>query len=513
MYLMDGPLNQESKLVTPESNDLSNNSLRRRVIRGGATYLVARLVVQFLQLLLTLYVVRLLNPVDYGQMATALVYIGLAELLAEAGLGRALIQVRSLQRSALSQAFTLSLALAFALYGVLWVLSGAIGARGAIDDFVTLLRVCALVVLFVPFQSVASAMLERDLKYAHQSIVVVAMAIVQSGLTVGLAITRHGVWSLALSLLGARLTQAILTMYLAGFWPTLAVPTAEGGKLLHYGMTISAGTLLWYVYGNADVAIVTGTLGVVAAGYYSVALQIVMMPVDKVSAVINQIAFATYCKLQAEPDRMRGLFRRLLVVRSLVATPTLVGLALVAEDAIPLVFGEKWRSTIVLLRLLAPLGVAMIVGVSFSPLFYALGRPDVMLKYAAASAVVLPTAFFVGSEAGGVVGVCIAWLVAYPLCVAVLIHGTRRLTGIGLADIFSMLYSVMAASIFMAGMVLVVRYVMADDISSVRLTASIAVGIASYAGWFWVFPPTELKSTVISVLRELTPQLRSRHHN
>jgi O-antigen/teichoic acid export membrane protein len=510
---MDGPLNQESKLVTPVSNGLSNNSLRRQVVRGGATYLAARLVVQLLQLLLTLYVVRLLNPADYGQMATALVFIGLAELLAEAGLGRALIQVRSLQRSTLSQAFTLSLVLAMALYGVLWVLSGVIRARDAMDDFVTLLRVCAMVVLLVPFQSVASAMLERDLKYAHQSIVVVAMAIVQSSLIVGLAITGHGVWSLALGLLGARLTQAILTMYLAGFWPTLAVPTAEGGKLLHYGMIISAGTLLWYVYGNADVAIVSGMLGVVAAGYYSVALQIVMMPVDKVSAVVNQIAFATYCKLQAEPDRMRSLFRRLLVVRSLLATPALVGLALVAEDAVPLVIGEKWRPAIVLLQLLAPLGVAMIVGVSFSPLFYALGRPDIMLKYTMANAVVLPTAFFVGCKAGGAVGVCIASLVAYPLSIVVLIHGTRRLTGIGLAEIFSMLSSVMAALIFMAGMVSLGRHVMADETAHIRLAASIAVGVASYASWFWVFAPSDLKATVISVLRELVPRPRSRHHD
>jgi O-antigen/teichoic acid export membrane protein len=410
----------------------------------------------------------------------------------------------------LSQAFTISLALAMGLYGVLWVLSGVIRVRDAFDGFVTLLRACAILVLFVPFQSMASAMLERDLKYAQQSIVVVAMAVVQSGLTVGLAITDHGVWSLALSLLGARLTQAILTMYLAGFWPALAVPTAEGGKLLHYGMIISAGTLLWYVYGNADVTIVTGTLGVVAAGYYSVALQIVMMPVDKVSAVVNQIAFATYCKLQAEPDRMRSLFRQLLVVRSLLATPALVGLALVAEDAVPLVIGEKWGPAIVLLQLLAPLGIAMIVGVSFSPLFYALGRPDIMLKYTMASAVVLPTAFFVGCKAGGVVGVSIAWLVTYPLSIVALVQATRRLTGIALADIFSMLSSVMVASVFMAGMVLVVRYAMADEIAYIRLFASIALGIASYASWLWMFAPSDLKSALSSILRELIPQLRSR---
>src|SRR5271166_688904 len=66
--------------------------LRRRAVRGGALLIATRLLTQVFVWAITLAVAKLLLPSDYGVMTMGLLFVGLADLLAEAGVGKALIQ-------------------------------------------------------------------------------------------------------------------------------------------------------------------------------------------------------------------------------------------------------------------------------------------------------------------------------------------------------------------------------------------------------------------------------------
>src|SRR5262249_9198185 len=74
-------------------------NLRRRAIRGGTIFLVSRLATQLFVWCVTLIVARLLSPFDYGLMTTGLIFVGLADLLSEAGIGKALVQKERLEPS------------------------------------------------------------------------------------------------------------------------------------------------------------------------------------------------------------------------------------------------------------------------------------------------------------------------------------------------------------------------------------------------------------------------------
>src|SRR5690242_14807978 len=70
--------------------------LRRRAVRGGAVLVATRLLTQTFLWAVTLVVARLLTPYDYGLMTTGLIFVTLADLLADAGVGRALVQKKDL---------------------------------------------------------------------------------------------------------------------------------------------------------------------------------------------------------------------------------------------------------------------------------------------------------------------------------------------------------------------------------------------------------------------------------
>ena len=481
--------------------------LRRQAVRGGTILLAARLGAQLFQWSATLFVTRLLLPDDYGMMTAGVLFVGLGDMLAEAGMAKALVHQKTLAAADVAQAFTLSLLLSAVLYAGLWVIAEPAAVMQQKPEFAVFLRVLGLLLFLIPFRSVAGAHLERRLALGRQSAVHLTVGVGQSVLVLCLAFAGWGYWALAAGTLTSRLLEAACLWYASGWRPALALPGREAWGLLHYGMHVSGATLLWFVYNNADFAAIDAFYGAVVLGSYAVAFQLMMLPVQKVSAHVNQILFSVFCRLQDDRQRIRDWFLRVTVLLTFVIAPALVGLALVAADGIPLLLGERWNDAVLPFQLLCPVGVIMVISSALHQTFAALGRPDLTLKYNVVCAVLLPASFFAAAALYGTVGVCVVWLVLTPLLVGMLLQVTRGVTGIGVADILRSQLPVLAGVAVMTVGVLIVQWALYDDPRvGVRLVAAIVTGVTVYAGWMLL----TARRTVLSDLRGLWSELRGR---
>src|SRR5262249_12016453 len=72
--------------------------LRRRAVRGGALLILTRALTQLFVWASTLVTAWFLTKDDYGLMSIGVLLVNLADLFAEAGIGRALIQKGDLDR-------------------------------------------------------------------------------------------------------------------------------------------------------------------------------------------------------------------------------------------------------------------------------------------------------------------------------------------------------------------------------------------------------------------------------
>ena len=98
-------------------------------------------------------------------------------------------------------------------------------------------------------------------------------------------------------------------------------------------------------------------------------------------------------------------------------------------------------------------------------------------------------------------GVCVAWIVAYPLLVACLVLLTRGLTGIGLAGLVRAQVPTLTGVAAMAAAVLAVQSLIAHP--AARLASSIAVGAAAYAGTMLLVGRKTVLADLLSLWREL----------
>jgi O-antigen/teichoic acid export membrane protein len=478
--------------------------LRRRAVRGGMILMATRLVTQLFLWSVTLLVARLLLPYDFGLMTSGLIFVGLADLLAEAGVGKALVQKEHLEPSDLAEGFTLSLLLAAGLYLVLFLLAGPAAAFLHIPEFTAFLRALALLVLLIPFKTVPLALLDRGLHLGKQSAVHVIVSVVQSGLVLTLAAAGYGYWALAAGTLVSRALEAAAVIYCAGWRPRLVRPGAGARGLLSFGVHISLGSLLWFVYSNSDFAIVGRLAGPEALGLYAFAFQLISLPVQKLTVNVNQVVYPVFCRLQNDRGRMRAWYVRLTVLLGFFGMPVMVGMALVAEDGFALVLGGRWQDAVLPFQLLSLVGVLMIYSYSLPPLFNALGRPDINLKYTAACAVLFPIGFAAVGQLYGVVGVCLVWLVLYPVMVSGLVWLTRNVTGVDPLALLRAQGPVAGAVLFMTAVVMATQACLASvDSLALRLGASILLGAAAYGGILLGLARQTVLADVRALWREL----------
>lgn len=486
-----------SRLGPHSLQDHFPKNLRRQVVRGGALMLAVRFAVQLVTWLVMFVVLRLLSPADYGLMVTALLFTGLADIIASGGLNWALVQRKRVTDIDIAATFTLSLFLSVGLYLILWALSAPIAKYLGTPDLVSLIRFITLVLFLVPLKTITKAILSRQVRLGTIAIIEAVAFLVQSGILLLLALRGYGVWSLALSLVCGRVVEASLLWYASGFRLAVKMPSADNVALMRYGLTITATSLTWFLFESADVAVISAVLGQVALGYYAIALLIVKAPREKMSTYIYQIMGVTFCRLQDDPQRMRSWFIRVVVLQLLIVCPVLIGIALVADDAVPLLLGEKWQSAVLPTQLLAPVGVLAIVSSSFTPFFNAIGRADINLKYDCTCAASLTVAFLIVSHFFGLFGICLVWLTLYPLLLILMIQLTSSITTITVADLIRASAPVLMGTFFMGIVVAGIGYFLPEAVpGSLRLAAMIAGGILAYSVWMLAFAREQILANI-----------------
>jgi Membrane protein involved in the export of O-antigen and teichoic acid len=107
---------------------MSGSSLRDRVVSGALWLTATKALGQIITWIITIIVIRLLTPADYGLMGMALLITGILFLFNEIGLGAAIVQKSTLSGDQLSDLRWLIIAVNVGLFALLVLLAPA-GAR------------------------------------------------------------------------------------------------------------------------------------------------------------------------------------------------------------------------------------------------------------------------------------------------------------------------------------------------------------------------------------------------
>jgi O-antigen/teichoic acid export membrane protein len=266
------------------------------------------------------------------------------------------------------------------------------------------------------FKSVPSARLQRELRFKQLAWIDVARSLVASLAALVLALSGARYWTLVVAELMAAATETVLLVRLrpTGFlWREFA----KTRRAIVFGGRTVIDRISWYVYSEADFAVAGRLLGPAALGSYSFAWTLVSLPIEKITSLLGRVTPSFLSAHREDPPALKRYVLGITEGLALLTLPATAGIALVARDIIPLIFGAKWQLAIIPLQVLAAcMALRSIVPVINNALT-AVRDVRFLMWRGVASAILFPFFFWVGARTAGINGIAVVWLIAYPLSV------------------------------------------------------------------------------------------------
>jgi O-antigen/teichoic acid export membrane protein len=431
----------------------------------------------------TILVIRLLEPSDYGVMAMATVFLSFLLMLSDLGIGAAIVQADEINQD--DARYIQGFIVLFNMAGFVLTIAGSslIAAFFNEPRLVPILNVLSSCFLLMVFYVYPQAMLQRELHFDRKAKVDFLSLTIGAFVSLAGALLGYGVWALVAGAISIHAVRAV------GFniaWRGAPIPRfslSHASTFLRFGGAIVASRVLWFLYSNLDIAIAGKLLGNELVGIYSVALTLSWIPLRKVMPIVTQVSFSAFSRIQNDRERVEK--NVLLSIRYSFALflPVFWGMALVAPDGIPIALGEQWVLVVVPLQLICLILPLRAIVAILSPAVFGIGKPLVNVVNAALVLPLMALAFFLGARSG-LVGLASAWLFAYPIAFAIITMRSFPVLGVSWRSVWQSLRISLLAAAVMVGAVVCVQFATREAIPLLRLVFSVACGAVVYLGVF-----------------------------
>ncbi|NUO64182.1 MAG: lipopolysaccharide biosynthesis protein [Gemmatimonadaceae bacterium] len=493
-----------SQVVGPPAPPTKLRTLDRSLLVGVAWTAGMKWATQILSWASTLLVARLLTPADYGLFGMAMVYAGFVAPIYDLGLGAAIVQRHGVgeDRDAVARLGGLSI-----VYGAVFSLLSILLARPLARFYgepqvAWIVTMLALAFFVTSFQMLPRAVLSRDLAFRTLALIdgVAALSLTVGTLALAIAGWRYR------ALVYGQMLSAVVTTIAALVWARHRIALPRGLRALRtavaFGWQVSASKIAWYVYTNADFAVVGRVLGKVALGGYTFGWTIATIPVDRVSQLVTRVMPSVLAAVRDDREALRRYFLSISEGLAVVALPLSIGLALTADHFVLLALGDRWRPAIVPLALLGVYSGYRSLATLLSPVLVATGQAKSNMHFTIIAAIVLPVMFYVGARSGGTAGVALAWIVGFPLVSTPMYLRTMRTLGVRAGDYVRALWPALSGTLVMAAAVVAARLLAAPLPLAARFAVEVSAGIVAYAAVMWTLHRARLLA-FRSLLREL----------
>lgn len=457
------------------------SSLKNKTISGihwvGSTQIIA----QSISWLATILIARLLSPSDYGLMGMAMILISFIQFLNEFGLGTALIQKDDLQEVEIHSLFWFVCINSLFLFLIVYSAAPLVSWFFEEQRLILIIRVLAINFILTGVTTVPYSLLAKELDFKKRSKAVLFSNLLSISLVLALAIFGFGVWSLIFGSLCRRVTLAFFVNAYARYSPAFCFSLRKLFPLLRFGLNVTGSSILWYLYTNADNFIIAKVLGEKVLGLYSIAFNLSSMLTDKLSIILNPVAYSSFSKLQHNIQEGKQFLLSFIRGISALTFPALIGLAFIADDFVNTVLTSKWSPVAFPLRVLCVVGLIKSITFLMAPVLNARGKAHLNFRYNLISFLILCPSFLVGSMAG-IEGIVCAWLIVYPPLAGYLWYMVFKEINLTLSEFVDNISHIFLSALFMLTFLFITKFTYAFLLSDwVRLINYIFVGLISYS--------------------------------
>ena len=351
--------------------EISSNMLWRFADKWGS---------QIISLIITTIIARILEPEAYGTVAIINAFINIFSVFSDCGLSDSLIQKKDADDLDYSTAFIANTFLCITIYLVIFACSPLIAKFYNIDSLTILIRVSAISILISAYKNIQHAYVAKKLmfkKYFFASII----GTVGSGiLGILMAINGYGVWALIISNLFDMAVDTLCCMVMVSWRFKIGFSFERLKRLFNFGSKILLVNFIERIYNKLYQLVIGKFYTSEDLAFFDKGDNLSGKLISNVDYSISSVLFPVMSDKQNEKDNVKKIAKETLKINFYIVTPLLIGLAIVAEPLIKVVFTDKWLPAVPFVRIFCIIRLFVPINTININIIRSLGRSDIYLK-------------------------------------------------------------------------------------------------------------------------------------
>ena len=400
---------------------LDNQNLKEKTAQGLFWSFLSSGGMQLLNLIIGIFLARLLSPGEYGIVGMLAIFTLLANNLQESGFGVALVNIKDIKHNDYNAVFWFNVGMSVLLYVILFFSAPLIASFFHQPCLIPLSRFVFLGFIIASLCISPNAMLVRGLKMKEKAITSLSALVVSGSVAVIMAIKGFSYWSLATQQILYNVVICFGRFYYTRWCPTFKVDFTPVKQMFSFSYKVLITAVLTTINNNVLTVIFGRLFPAQAVGNFTQANKWNTMANQMVTNTMAQVAQPVFTQVTDDNERQRRVFGKMLRFTAFLSFPALFGLALVAPQVILLAIGDKWIDSIPLLQILCISGAFIPLYTVYQNLFLSQGKSGTYMWLTIGQIAIMLTAVLachsLGIKAMVIAFACIniLWLLAWQV--------------------------------------------------------------------------------------------------
>ncbi len=356
------------------------SSLKQKTINGIFWSSIDSFANQGLLFIIGIILARLLTPNEFGLIGMITIFIAVSESFINSGFSQALIRKENCTDTDFSTVFYFNLAVGILFFVILYFTAPFISKFFNEPQLIELVRVLSIVLIIDALTFVQRTALTKRIDFKLQTKISVISSSLSGILSISMAFSGFGVWSLVAKTLSQKGFNAFL-LWLWNKWrPLLIFSKKSFFEMFSFGSKLLISGLINTIYNNIYYLIIGKFFSAQELGFYAKSNHFKDIPSQNINNIISRVSYPVLAQMQEDKVKLKSGYKKIIKITMFITFILMVGLAAVAEPVIITLIGEKWRQSVVYLQLLCFVGAMYPLHALNLNMLNVKGRSDLFLN-------------------------------------------------------------------------------------------------------------------------------------
>ena len=415
------------------------------IVRMGADYILSFLVFAVLA--------RKLGPEAFGVFALAVAFAEFGRIIPSSGMVSALSRARQTSPEMADTVFWSTVALSCVVAAAIALLAPFLASAFGEPTVAPLLIALGLILPVSAAGATHIALMLREFGHRSMASRSVVSGVMGGAAALAAAWAGWGPWSLVVQRGVSEVAGTAMAWRAYPWLPGRQYSRQIVREMAGLSATLTLTQLLFVALVRVQDLIVGRVIGAPAVGVYRTAWRTVDLIAQAAIMPFSQVSLVSLARLQDHLPAFGKAYLRITSVSAALAFPAIIGFAVLAPDAVPLIFGDQWTESGRIAQLLGLMAVPFTLNRFAGPALAALGRSGALARLGTLQ-LILTVLLTLAAAPYGLTAVAWAYVVRSYLTLPIQMWLLRHHSGVGYRAMLSAIAPPLSMALVMAGVLL-----------------------------------------------------------